>query len=292
MSWQKLFDWIQGDPESLARLVFLIVAIPLVFIGARFLRKSMAKRLSPQMAMLFTKVISYTLCVIIVLMLMRELGIKLTPLLGAAGVVGIAVGFAAQTSLSNLISGVFLILERPFAVGDLIRVESHTGLVQSIDLLSVKLRTFDNTIIRIPNESMIKSAVTNVTAFPIRRMDVTIGVAYKEDIEKVMQVLREIADSIPQILDEPEPFILFKGFADSALEFLVGVWAAKEDYVQVRNQLLPGIKKRFDAEGIEIPFPHRSLYTGSVSEPFPIRVVSDGATFAAPTGEGALQERV
>jgi len=292
MSWQKLFDWIQGDPESLARLVFLIVAIPLVFIGARFLRKSMAKRLSPQMAMLFTKVISYTLCVIIVLMLMRELGIKLTPLLGAAGVVGIAVGFAAQTSLSNLISGVFLILERPFAVGDLIRVESHTGLVQSIDLLSVKLRTFDNTIIRIPNESMIKSAVTNVTAFPIRRMDVTIGVAYKEDIEKVMQVLREIADSIPQILDEPEPFILFKGFADSALEFLVGVWAAKEDYVQVRNQLLSGIKKRFDAEGIEIPFPHRSLYTGSVSEPFPIRVVSDGATVAAPTGEGALQERV
>ena len=277
MSWARCLEWMQGHPESFARTAFLIVAIPLVFFGSRLLRKSMAKRLSPQMAMLFTKVISYTLLVIIVLMLMKEFGIKLTPLLGAAGVVGIAVGFAAQTSLSNLISGVFLILERPFAVGDLIRVESHTGLVQSIDLLSVKLRTFDNTIIRIPNETMIKSAVTNVTAFSIRRMDMTIGVAYKEDIEKVMRVLREVADGIRQILDEPEPFILFKGFADSALEFLVGVWAAKEDYVQVRNQLLPGIKKRFDAEGIEIPFPHRSLYAGSVTEPFPIRVVSGGA---------------
>ena len=141
--------------------------------------------------------------------------------------------------------------------------------------LSVRLRTFDNMLIRIPNETMIKSAVTTVTAFPIRRMDVSVGVAYKEDVERVMALLKEIADGIPQVLDEPEPFILFKGFGDSALEFTLGVWIAKLDFVTVRNLLLPRIKTRFDAEGIEIPFPHRSLYARAASAPFPIRIVSD-----------------
>lgn len=276
MTWSSLMNWLQTRPESAIRVLLLVAALPLALLFSRMLRRSMEKRLSPQVAMLLAKVVSYSAIAVIALILLKELGIKLTPLLGAAGVIGIAVGFAAQTSLSNLISGVFLILEQPFQVGDLVRTEQHMGLVHSIDLLSVKIRTFDNTLIRIPNETMIKTAVTNVTAFPIRRMDLTIGVAYKEDIERVMKILREIADGIPEILDEPEPFILFKGFADSALEFLVGVWLAKADYVTVRNQFLPTIKKRFDEEGIEIPFPHRTLYAGLASEPFPIRVVAGG----------------
>ena len=276
MTWSSLMNWLQTRPESAIRVLLLVAALPLAMLFSRMLRRSMEKRLSPQVAMLLAKVVSYSAIAVIALILLKELGIKLTPLLGAAGVIGIAVGFAAQTSLSNLISGVFLILEQPFQVGDLVRTEQHMGLVHSIDLLSVKIRTFDNTLIRIPNETMIKTAVTNVTAFPIRRMDLTIGVAYKEDIERVMEILREIADGIPEILDEPEPFVLFKGFADSALEFLVGVWLAKADYVTVRNQFLPTIKKRFDEEGIEIPFPHRTLYAGLASEPFPIRVVAGG----------------
>ena len=276
MTWSSLMNWLQTRPESAIRVLLLVAALPLALLFSRMLRRSMEKRLSPQVAMLLAKVVSYSAIAVIALILLKELGIKLTPLLGAAGVIGIAVGFAAQTSLSNLISGVFLILEQPFQVGDLVRTEQHMGLVHSIDLLSVKIRTFDNTLIRIPNETMIKTAVTNVTAFPIRRMDLTIGVAYKEDIERVMEILREIADGIPEILDEPEPFVLFKGFADSALEFLVGVWLAKADYVTVRNQFLPTIKKRFDEEGIEIPFPHRTLYAGLASEPFPIRVVAGG----------------
>ena len=276
MTWSSLMNWLQTRPEAAIRVLLLVAALPLAMLFSRMLRRSMEKRLSPQVAMLLAKVVSYSSIAVIALILLKELGIQLTPLLGAAGVIGIAVGFAAQTSLSNLISGVFLILEQPFQVGDLVRTEQHMGLVHSIDLLSVKIRTFDNTLIRIPNETMIKTAVTNVTAFPIRRMDLTIGVAYKEDIERVMKILREIADGIPEILDEPEPFILFKGFADSALEFLVGVWLAKADYVTVRNQFLPTIKKRFDEEGIEIPFPHRTLYAGLASEPFPIRVVAGG----------------
>lgn len=255
--------------------LLVAIGIPLSFVLGRMLRQALGKRTSPHVAILVGRFISYSFLIVIVLTVLREFGIRLTPLLGAAGVAGIAIGFAAQTSLSNLISGVFLIMEKPFAVGDLIRSDQYVGLVHSIDLLSVKLRTFDNTLIRIPNETLIKNPVTNITAFPIRRMDINIGVAYKEDIPRVMKVLREVADATPECLDEPEPFILFKGFGDSALEFLLGLWFAKADYVAVRNAVLPAIKTRFDEEGIEIPFPHRTLYVGAVTDPFPVRVVAD-----------------
>ena len=272
-------DWLADHSGTVSRVILLItVVIPVVAVLARTLKKTLTKRISAQVGMLASKFLAYTAYLIIVLMLLREFGVKLTPLLGAAGVVGIAVGFAAQTSLSNLISGVFLILERPFAVGDLVRVDQHTGLVHSIDLLSIQLRTFDNTLIRLPNETMLKSAVTTITAFPIRRMDIPVGVAYKEDVAKVMALLRDVADSIPECLDEPEPFIIFKGFGESALEFTLGVWFAKEDYVALRNALLPKIKKAFDEAGIEIPFPHRTLYAGSATGPLPIRVVDDRAS--------------
>lgn len=259
--------------QLISVLILAGVGLPAILILSRLLRRALAKRTSEHAAMLAGRFLYYGGVAIILLCVLWEFGISLSPLLGAAGVVGIAVGFAAQTSLSNLICGIFLIVERPFAVGDLVKMDSYTGVVHSIDLLSVKLRTLDNTLIRIANETLIKTPFTNVTAFPIRRMDISIGVAYKEDIPRVMEVLREVADATPQCLDEPEPLILFKGFGESSLDFTLGLWFAKPDYVALRNAVLPAIKKRFDELGIEIPFPHRTLYVGAATEPFPVRVV-------------------
>jgi small-conductance mechanosensitive channel len=198
----------------------------------------------------------------------------MTAVLGAAGIVGIAIGFASQTSVSNVISGIFLISEQPFQVGDLIKIGDTTGVVLSIDLLSIKLRTFDNQLIRFPNETLIKNQVNNITRFPIRRLDIELGVAYKENVEHVKKVLSEIARKNIYCLDEPEPLILFKNFGDSALEFLFAVWCVKTDYLKLRQTIMQKIKESFDVEGIEIPFPHRTLYTGSVTEPFPIQLIS------------------
>jgi small-conductance mechanosensitive channel len=185
--------------------------------------------------------------------------------------------------VSNVISGMFLISEKPFAVGDVITVGGRTGIVQSIDLLSVKLRTFDNQYVRIPNEMIIKTEVVNVTRFPIRRLDLNVGVAYKEDLARVEAVLRDVALRNPSVLDEPEPAFVLKNFGDSALEIQFGVWFPKDDYIKARNSMMREIKQRFDEEGIEIPFPHRTLYTGSATNPFPVRVVAgaDGLAAAA-----------
>jgi small-conductance mechanosensitive channel len=232
-------------------------------------------RVTTQGAILLRRLIFYSLLVLTVMAALNRLGFNLGVLLGAAGVLTVAVGFAAQTSASNFISGLFLIVERPFVVGDVIKVADVTGEILTIDLLSVKLRTFDNLYVRIPNETIIKSQVTNLTQFPIRRADLQIGVAYKEDLEKVKEVLFAVADNNPLCLDEPKPLFIFTGYGDSALQMQFSVWAARENWLEMRNRIYLEIKAAFDEHGIEIPFPHRSLYAGSMTEPIPVRITQE-----------------
>ncbi|MCC5845299.1 MAG: mechanosensitive ion channel family protein [Verrucomicrobia bacterium] len=276
MSW---FTWehVKGVLESAWTSAALVILIgwPVVRFFAGQVRKTLTKRSTPQASMLGYRFVLYGGSVILVLTALDRLEVPLSTILGAAGIASVAIGFAAQTSLSNLISGIFLIWEKPFGVEDVIKSGDTTGVVVAIDLLSTKIRTFDNMLVRIPNETLIKTQTTNITRFQIRRFDINLGVAYKEDIGKVIKILKEIADKNPNCLDEPEPLIVFKGFGDSALEFLFGVWFARADFLKLRNSIQREIKERFDAEGIEIPFPHRSLYAGEASKPFPIRLVRD-----------------
>ena len=274
IEWSKYFtlDFIRS---ALRIGGLLLIGLPLVFICSAIAARATKRRLSAQASMLVKKGILYVGVVSLLVSVMYQMGFRLTAFLGAAGILGIAIGFASQTSVSNIISGLFLISEQPFAVGDVIKVGDTTGIIISIDLLSLKLRTFDNKYVRIPNETIIKTEVTNITRFPIRRFDINLGVAYKEDIKHVREVLRDIARENPFCLDEPEPLVIFLNFGDSALEFLFAVWFSKPDFLQLRNSIMQDIKEHFDKEGIEIPFPHRTLYTGSVTEPFPVRIVPD-----------------
>jgi len=225
-----------------------------------------------QRAMIIRRASFYGVAGLFTASALMELGFDLGVLLGAAGILTVALGFASQTSASNVISGLFLLGERPFAVGDVIRVGGTTGEVLSIDLLSVKLRTFDNLFVRIPNETMIKSEVTNLRRFPIRRVDLQVGVAYKEDLREVHEVLRAVADQNPLCLEEPAPLIIFQGYGDSAIDHQLSVWASTDNYLDLRNSIPIEIKEAFDEHDIEIPFPHRTLYTGSATEPFPVRL--------------------
>src|SRR5690606_20718837 len=148
-----------------------------------------------------------------------------------------SIGFASQTSASNLISGLFLVGEKPFQLGDIIKVGETVGEVLSIDLLSVKMRTFDNLFVRITNESLIKTEMTNLTRFPIRRFDMLVGVAYREDISKVRETLMQVANANPLCLDEPEPMFFFTGFGDSSLNIQFSVWVKRESFRDLRNTL-------------------------------------------------------
>jgi small-conductance mechanosensitive channel len=272
-------------PDRVVSLVWALVTFLVGIFLARMISsaigRSIRKRAGAHEALLVRRLAFYGLLAIVIVVTMQQLGFKPGVLLGTAGILSIAIGFASQTSVSNLISGLFLMTERPFTVGDQLEVDGRIGEVLSVDLLSVKLRMFDNVMMRVPNEHMIKSTVLVRTRFPIRRVDVQIGVAYKEDTAKVREILFEVADRNPLCLDEPAPRFIYKGYGDSALELQFSVWSTRENFFQVRTGLHEQIKTAFDEQGIEIPFPHRTLYTGSVTEPFPVRVI-DGTKDAQP----------
>lgn len=251
-------------------LVGLLLARMLASATVRFFNG----RLDAHRSMILRRLVFYLVLGLAVATALNELGFKLGVLLGAAGILSVAIGFASQTSASNLISGLFLVGERPFGIGDAIKVGGTTGEVLSIDLLSVKLRTFDNLFVRIPNETLIKSEVVNLSRFPIRRADLLLAVARKEDIGRVRELLFAVAEANPLCLEEPGPLFIVAGFGASSIDLQFSVWAKRENFLELKNGMYEEIKRAFDAHGIEIPFPHTSIYAGSVTEPIPIRFVN------------------
>ena len=240
--------------------ILLLSGFLVASMASRAVNRFFSKNFSQHHIVLFKRLVYWLILALFVASALKELGFSLSVLLGAAGVLSVALGFASQTSASNLISGLFLIGEKPFQLGDTIKVGTTTGEVLSIDLLSVKLRTFDNLFVRIPNETLIKSEVTNLTRFPIRRFDLLLGVAYKEQIATVRQVLMDVADKNPLCLDEPAPMFLFLGFGDSALNIQFSVWSKRENFRDLRNSLQEEVKLAFDRAGIDIPFPQRTVH--------------------------------
>lgn len=258
--------------KSVRGLLMLGVGIPAALLAGSFFKRLGTKKFSPEIGVMLSRVIAWLLFGVVVATVLNEFGVNLGAALGAAGIVGIAIGFAAQTSLSNVISGFFLLAEKPFRVGDLIEVDGVLGTVDRIGMISASVRTPDNKSVRIPNETLVKTNVANITGNPIRRYNLEVGVAYDEDIEHVMRVLREVAENNKLCLDEPNPLVLFMGFGDSSINFLFDAWMVREDYLAVRNQIAADVQKAFAREGIEIPFPHRVIAGGKAGVPIEVSI--------------------
>jgi len=268
------FDWSKYfNVETLDTLfrigIILIVGLLIITVIGATVKKLLPRKFTQQRKMLINRFVRYSGIIILFMIVVSELDINLAAIFGAAGVIGIVIGVASQSSIGNIVSGFFLVSEKPFELGDLIRIGDKTGVVYSIDLLSIKLKTLDNLLLRIPNQTVISTEVINVTKFPIRRLDIDLSVAYKEDLAHVKTVIERIVKRNPFCLDEPEPLILFKDFGHSGINILLGVWFEKANFLKVKNSLFMEIKSTFDAEGIEIPFPHLSIYAGEATKPFP-----------------------
>jgi small-conductance mechanosensitive channel len=267
--WSKYFN--ATTLERVLMVAILVVAGLIIISSVAFIvRKILPDNWSRQRKMIINRAVLYTGFVVLFFIIIAELNVDLTAVFGAAGVIGIVVGIASQTSIGNIVSGFFLVSEKSFEIGDVVRLGDKSGTVYSIDLLSIKIKTFDNVLIRVPNQTVISSELINVTRFSIRRMDFNISVAYKEDLEKVKKILQDVAKNNPLCLEEPEPVIIFQNFGNSGIEILLGVWFEKTNFLKVKNSVFLEIKARFDKEGIEIPFPHVTLYTGAETKPFPV----------------------
>lgn len=248
--------WLSND-----RIDNLIVGLILFISGwfiARALSKLVAKLLKEHTGIyqqtLWRKATYYIVLFIFILSGLKEAGFNLSILLGAAGVFSVAIGIASQTSASNLISGLFLIGEHAFFIGDVIKIGNNEGEVLSIDLLSIKLRTAENLYVRIPNELLIKSDVTNLTRFSTRKLVMSFTVHYDSKISDVKKIILSNIQQNKNCLNEPPYAVVLKEFGHNGLIFQASTWVKRDFFEITRDQLQEAIKRDFDSASIK---PHQ-----------------------------------
>jgi small conductance mechanosensitive channel len=233
----------------------------------KFTQKVMTKRGVDDTLVIFVGSLVYTaLLIFVILAALAQLGIQTTSFIAVVGAAGLAIGLALQGSLANFASGVLLIIFRPFKAGDYIEGAGVAGVVEQISIFTTQLRTPDNKTIIIPNSGITAGNITNYSTKEERRVDMVFGVGYSDDIDKVKSVIAEVLSHDDRILDDPAATIAVVELADSSVNFVVRPWVKSADYWNVYFDTMESIKKRFDADGISIPFPQRDVHLFNVKE--------------------------
>lgn len=250
---------IVADVISVA--IGLVAFIILYLVIRKIAKKILTKKEKIQVIPTVVRIIRYIMYVLLVIYILKVFNIDISALLGAAGIVGVAVSFASQTSLSNIISGFFIISEKALKIGDFITVEGISGTVDAIDLLSVKIKTPDAQMVRIPNEKILNTNLQNTSFYPTRRINVTIPLDRNTDLDYALAIAKEIPAKCENVIADPEPIFYYDGFNESGINLVIGVWLNNSDLFIVRNQVYMAIKKSFEEANIKIAYPRLELLT-------------------------------
>jgi small-conductance mechanosensitive channel len=261
---EDVITWLQlalagADLAQLARVVVLLVGgIVLGRLAGALVDRAMRRSGNRAFADMAKRATSTGILGLGVVAALEQLGLDLSVLVGAAGIVTVAVGFASQTSASNVISGLFLMLERSIDIGDAIIVGGVAGEVVGIGLLSVKLRTFDNRQVRIPNEILMKSQITNLSRFPIRRIDHTLVLGHGADLEAVERIMLDAAEAEPRVLQEPVPRFHISSIDEVGVRVVLRGWSRRETLEDVRTALIRRTLTGLQQAGVPFPLPRRA----------------------------------
>lgn len=250
----KYFTW-----GNFFKIIISIISIIIFYFVYRLIKRLVSKtanaKLGKHSSLILTKTVSYVFYVLICMYVLSLFGVNLKAIWGAAGVAGLAIGFAAQTSVSNLISGLFVLGERTMKIGDFIQVGDVSGTIDTIGLLSVKIHTLDNQLIRIPNSSIISSNLINFSHYSTRRFVFEIPVSYNSDMDKALQAISKVPSRCSCILEKPAPSVYFDGF-NSGITIKLAVWFKSSDLITVKNQVYTNIINVCREDKIEIPYEH------------------------------------
>lgn len=255
-------------PALLSFSKMLIVAIIMLVLGFWLIKKLtttikriMEKRKVDETLSSFTlSVVGIALKVLLLISVISYVGIPMTSFVAILGAASLAVGMALQGTLQNFAGGVMLLLFRPFKIGDFVEVQGFTGVVKEIQIFNTVLTTGDNKVIMIPNGGISTSSMTNYSRMETRRVDFTFGIGYGDDIDKAYAAIRTVIDRNELILKDPEPFMAVSNLGDSSVDIVVRVWVKGADYWTVFFYMNEFIKKEFDAQGINIPFPQCDVH--------------------------------
>ncbi|OVE75929.1 hypothetical protein BVX98_06735 [bacterium F11] len=268
----KPIFYISKTPVTLAGLIAGLAILFGSFVLSWLLQRVLSARLSKMIGLnegvsyALRRIIHYTILVFGFIFATQTIGLNLASLAFVMGFLSVGIGFGLQNITSNFVSGLILLLERPISVGEFVTVEEADGpvmgVVEKINMRSTLVKTFDNVAVMVPNSKFIENQVTNWShGDPKVRLQVPIGVAYGSDVEKVKQVLLEVADKHPLVLKDPAPYVFFLEFGDSSLNFKLYAWLKQPDIrLKARSELNFAIDKAFRENDITIPFPQRDLH--------------------------------
>lgn len=247
--------------KIIVAVIILIVGLKLISVITKGVKKSIYfNKLDKSMQTFLSSVLKISLDILLVVIVLTTLGVPMTSITAVIASAGVAIALAIQNSLSNIASGLILATSKPFVVGDWIKTGEVEGKVTEINILFTKIITAQNTVVSIPNSVVASNRVDDYTSKGTRRIDISIGASYDNDVNEVKDTLINICTGNDKIMNEPAPDAVVSSYDDSSVTYTLMVWVKSENYLQVKNQIMNEIKEEFNNKGISIPYPQMDVH--------------------------------
>lgn len=254
-------------PKIIAALVIFIVGLYLTSVLTRLVRKGLQQReVNAEAEKAITQVTRWALLVLVAVTALQQVDFDLTAFITGLGIIGFTVGFALKDISENFVAGLMLLLQRPFDLGDVVKIEDYRGRISDVSLRATEMETLDGEDVILPNGLVYTSPIVNYSRRPFSRIAVDVGVAYDTDLQYARDMALQAVGSVPHVLEDPPPYVVFHTFGDSSINFTLFYWidGRQTSQFQAENLAVPAIKERFEAEGIEIPYPVRTVFMSQV----------------------------
>lgn len=259
---EQIWLWLRLHMMDIAgAFAVLVIGLLLAGILSRWAERAMTRspRFEPTVANFLSSIVKYALWAVVLVTVLAQFGVETTSILAALGGMALAVGLALQGTLSNVASGVMILVQKPFKVGEAISAGSVTGTVQQIGLFTTELKQFDGLFVMVPNSELWNQAIVNFTRHATRRLELVVGIGYGDSMDQARRELLALAEADDRVLDDPAPVTFVNSLDDSSVGIGMRVWCKTPDYLGLSWDLTEAAKARFDETGISIPFPQREI---------------------------------
>ncbi|KZX87973.1 mechanosensitive ion channel protein [Erythrobacter sp. HI0019] len=259
---EQIWLWLRLHMMDIAgAFAVLIIGLLLAGIISRWVERAMTRssRFEPTVANFLSSVVKYALWALVLVTVLAQFGVETTSILAALGGMALAVGLALQGTLSNVASGVMILVQKPFKVGEAISAGAVTGTVKQIGLFTTELKQFDGLFVMVPNSELWNQAIVNFTRHATRRLELVVGIGYGDSMDQARRELLALAEADDRVLDDPAPVTFVNSLDDSSVGIGMRVWCKTPDYLGLSWDLTEAAKARFDETGISIPFPQREI---------------------------------
>ncbi len=259
---EQILLWLRLNMMDIAgAFAVLVIGLMVAKLVSGWVERALTKspRFEPTVANFLSNLVKYALWALVLITVLSQFGVETTSILAALGGMALAIGLALQGTLSNVASGVMILVQKPFKVGEAINAGSITGVVQQIGLFTTELKQFDGLFVMVPNSELWNQAIVNFHRHPIRRFELVVGIGYGDSMEQAREELLALAAADERVLDDPEPQAFVNSLDDSSVGIGLRVWCSTADFVAVGWDLTAAAKARFDDVGISIPFPQREI---------------------------------